>query len=122
MANPFTSFVFDATGETQAPNTRTLPDRLAEITNVKDWGATGLGFPNDDWAAITAAFNWTSGNSLGIIYFPPGTYYVSAPIALLTNLLDKATGTVRGEMGLSTASQATLLTMFLIKVSLLMLP
>lgn len=56
-ANPFTAFVFDATGETQSPNTRTLPDRLAEIKNVKDFGAVGDGV-TDDWAAIMAAFNW----------------------------------------------------------------
>ena len=57
MTNPFTAFVFDATGETQSPNARTLPDRISEIHNVKDFGATGAGFPTDDWAAIMAAYN-----------------------------------------------------------------
>jgi Pectate lyase superfamily protein len=74
----FTSYAFPTTG---TPTARTLPDRLAEIKNVKDFGATGDGV-TDDWAAITATINWTTGNASnrGTIFFPPGTYYVSQPI------------------------------------------
>jgi hypothetical protein len=37
---PFTTFAFAATG---APTPRTMPDRLAEVINVKDFGAIGNG-------------------------------------------------------------------------------
>src|SRR5262245_16468575 len=47
---PFSSFAFPATG---APTARTLPDRLAEIKNVKDFGAKGNG-TTDDAPAINA--------------------------------------------------------------------
>jgi hypothetical protein len=50
----FTAYGFPATG---ASTNRTLPDRLSDIYNVKDYGATGAGFPTDDWAAITACLN-----------------------------------------------------------------
>lgn len=74
----FPSFAFAATG---SPTPRTLPDRLAEIKNVKDFGAIGDGVA-DDWPAIMAAFNWTvvARTNRGTIYFPPGTYRVSQPI------------------------------------------
>lgn len=76
MANPFPAFAFAATGE---PTSRTLPDRLAEIKNVKDFGAKGDGV-TDDWAAIMAAFNWTVSGNRGTIFFPPGIYVVSQAI------------------------------------------
>jgi hypothetical protein len=50
---PFLSFAFPtADGSTS----RTLPDRLAETFNVRDFGAVGDGF-TDDHAAIMSAFN-----------------------------------------------------------------
>lgn len=56
MTTPLTMYAFPtAPGLTD----RTLPDRLAEIINVKDWGATGLGVA-DDWNAIMTAFNWNA--------------------------------------------------------------
>src|SRR5262249_14308670 len=73
---PFSSFAFPAAGA-HAP--RTMPDRLTETKNVKDFGAVGNG-SNDDTAAIQAAVNWNSGPDRGTIYFPPGTYVVSRPI------------------------------------------
>src|SRR5262249_15956614 len=63
---PFTTFAFPATG---APASRTMPDRLAEVHNVKDFGAVGSGAV-DDWGAIQNAVNWTSGPNRGTIYFP----------------------------------------------------
>lgn len=75
-ATPFTTYAFPATN---APTSRTLPVRLAETTNVRDWGAKGDGV-TDDWAAIMAAFNWTVGINRGTIFFPPGTYLVSQPL------------------------------------------
>jgi len=41
----FTNFRFAATG---APAARTMPDRLSDIVNVKDWGALGNGLTNDE--------------------------------------------------------------------------
>ena len=81
MTNAFTAFAFNASGSNQFA--RTLPARLADVKNVKDFGATGLGFPHDDWAAIMAAFNALAGptGNTGTVYFPPGTYFVSQPIA-----------------------------------------
>src|SRR5262249_55634660 len=53
-----------------------LPDRLAEIKNVKDFGVKGNG-TTDDTAAIQAAANHG-----GRVFFPPGTYRITQTIAL----------------------------------------
>ncbi len=50
---PFTTYAFP-TADGSA--NRTLPARLSDVANVRDYGATGNGV-TDDWAAITAAFN-----------------------------------------------------------------
>lgn len=47
--------------------------------DVKIFGAIGDGV-TDDWAAITAAINWTPSGNRGVILFPPGTYRVSRPV------------------------------------------
>ena len=78
---PFSSFAFAATG---SPTARTMPDRLAEIKNVKDFGARGNG-STDDTAAIQAAVNWTGGANRGTVHFPLGTYRITAPITFETN-------------------------------------
>ena len=91
----FSAFRFRVTG---APTPRTLPDRLAETKNVRDFGATG-DRSTDDLSAIQAAFNWTVSNNRGTIYFPPGTYRVSAPIDLSEYVVNAH---LIGEMGLST--------------------
>jgi polygalacturonase len=75
MTTQFTAFRAN-----NAPTARTLPDRLADIKNVRDFDAVGDGV-TDDWSAIMAAMNWRAGNTTsGTVYFPPGTYYVSGPI------------------------------------------
>src|SRR6266436_8734074 len=61
---PFTTFPFTATG---APTPRTMPDRLGEIKNVKDYGAVGNGV-TDDTAAIQACFD----AAFGSYYSPHG--------------------------------------------------
>jgi hypothetical protein len=70
---PFSSFAFPATG---APTARTLPDRLGELKNVKDFGARGDGSTNDTAAIQTAI------NQGGTIYFPPGQYHITRPISV----------------------------------------
>src|SRR5437660_1399296 len=73
---PFSDFGFRAAG---ASALRTMPDRLAELKNVRDFGATGNG-STDDTAAIQATVNWTASEGRGVIFFPPGEYKVTSPI------------------------------------------
>lgn len=72
----FTNYAFPATGE---PTSRTLPDRLAEIKNVLDFGADPTGSA-DCSAAIQAAVNWTTNANRGTIFFPAGLYKIGSPI------------------------------------------
>ena len=62
-----------ATGSTTS---RSLPDRFADVVNVKDFGAKGDG-TTDDTAAIQAAVDDGRG-----IYFPDGYYNISGIIYL----------------------------------------
>ena len=55
-----------------------LEDRFAEVINVRDYGATGIGGPKDD-AAIRAAI---AASSKGAVYFPPGTYVINSPLKI----------------------------------------
>jgi hypothetical protein len=72
----FTNYSFAATG---APTARTMPDRLADITNVKDFGAVGNG-RHEDASAINAAIQYRIENGGGIVFFPTGSYKVNRPI------------------------------------------
>lgn len=82
----FTSYAFPASG---APTNRTMPDRLSDIFNVKDYGALGNN-SHDDTTNIQAAINaaaasgHTPGPTGGIVFFPPGTYKTTA--ALINNV------------------------------------
>lgn len=53
------------------------------VINVKDYGALGNGTA-DDTAEITAAIAACPDG--GTVYFPPGTYIVSSPIVLVSNI------------------------------------
>ncbi len=58
---------------------RLLPQKVLELTSVKDFGAKGDG-TTDDTASVVAAYN-ASGSSNTTIYFPPGTYKFNLVIA-----------------------------------------
>ena len=57
----FSAYEFRVTGApgTSANELRTLPERLDDVKNVRDFGATGDGV-TDDWAAIQSATEWNS--------------------------------------------------------------
>lgn len=61
-----------ATGSTEGRN---LPDRFADVINVRDFGAKGDGAA-DDTAAIQAAENAIPSGS--VLFFPPGVYMVNS--------------------------------------------
>src|SRR5262249_33815875 len=78
---PFTSFPFTATG---APTARTMPDRLGEIKNVKDYGAVGDS-STDDTATIQASRDAASTKGVPAtlntpVYSPAGNYHITYPI------------------------------------------
>jgi hypothetical protein len=87
---PFTTFSFPATG---APTPRTMPNRLAEVVNVKDFGAAGDA-STDDTAAIQAALNAAYGSSSSpngsfpgsmknrAVFFPAGYYKITRALTL----------------------------------------
>jgi parallel beta-helix repeat protein len=68
-------------------NARNLGNRATEIVSVRDYGARGDGV-TDDTAAIQAAIDAANG-----VFFPSGTYLVSAQINVKANLF------LRGEGG-----------------------
>jgi len=72
--NEFTNFT--AAGTTTARN---LVTRMADVVNVKDFGAVGNGIV-DDTAAIQAAINHKKN---AILLIPSGTYLVSGDITIL---------------------------------------
>jgi len=81
-----------ATGSTTA---RTLANRFADTVNVKDFGAIGNGVANDT-AALQAAINFASTNGGGTVFFPFGTYLVSAAIIIKNDIiLDLGKSTIR---------------------------
>jgi hypothetical protein len=85
----FTGFAFPATG---APTPRTMPDRIADVFNVKEFGAVGDGLADDTakiQACIDAAFGPASSPHGGVyprytqnkaVFFPNGNYKISSPI------------------------------------------
>src|SRR5215467_8739917 len=82
---PFTNYAFPASG---ASKNRTMPARLNDVINVRDWGAKGDGV-TDDTAAIQAAIEYgrlltTSFFCAGAqIFIPAGTYYIGSPPLIL---------------------------------------
>lgn len=56
MTTPFTTYAFPASSE---PTNRTMPDRLVDYHNIKDFGAVGNNV-TDDWLAIQNTIEWNS--------------------------------------------------------------
>jgi hypothetical protein len=56
-----------------------MPDRLADVYNVKDYGAVGNG-AFDNTTVLNALLAATSGG--GTIYFPPGIYAIGSSLVL----------------------------------------
>lgn len=75
---PFVTWAFPIPAVGAVP--RTMPDRLAEVKNLKDFGAIGTGV--DDTAAFNNALGWTAGPNRGIIDIPPGFYTINSPLLL----------------------------------------
>ena len=77
-ANTVSAATVTSTGSTTA---RTLADRFAECTNVKDHGATGDG-TTDDTTAIQAAITAANATTHKRLYFPAGTYKLTAQLLI----------------------------------------
>lgn len=75
--NEFTPFL--STGST-AP--RNLATRMADVVNVKDFGAVGDGVA-DDTAAVQAAINSITTNNGAEIYFPQGGTYKLGTVPII---------------------------------------
>lgn len=75
---PFVGYAFQATG---APTRRTMPDRLAEVHNVLDFGADPTS-NTDSTTAFNNAINWTTSPNRGTIYIPQGLYWISSPLTI----------------------------------------
>jgi hypothetical protein len=89
--NQFTNFT--ATGTTEARN---LVTRMADVVNVKDFGAVGDGVA-DDTAAIQAAFNFIPASG-GEVIIPKGTYIISSTL----NISNKPISIFGAGIGIST--------------------
>jgi hypothetical protein len=81
---PFTNFSFAAKG---APIARTMPDRLNDVINVKDWGAFGDNSHNDT-TAIQNAIDFCISRGGGKVFFPQGQYLISSPLVVGDNSLN----------------------------------
>jgi hypothetical protein len=92
----FTNYAFPATGTTI---NRTMPVRLNDIINVKDFGAKGDSI-TDDTAAIQGAINYVYAlhpEPVGgaIVFVPRGTYIIGSPPLILSNSADSHHGALR---------------------------
>lgn len=83
-----------------------------EVANVKEFGAVGDGnllgggSGTDDTAAIQAAIDEVESNGGGIVYFPPGTYRITAALTIQrSGVILQGSGTARGTNALVGGSQ-----------------
>lgn len=64
---------------------RAINLKLQESVSVGDFGATGDG-TTDDTTFIQAAIDYAVANTIGVVRVPSGTYNITAPIRLYTNV------------------------------------
>jgi parallel beta-helix repeat protein len=93
------TFEMDAVGSVPRP----LRSKLSDVVSVKDFGAVGDGV-TDDTAAIALAVTAAAGKTL---FFPAGTYLVSAAKAVAAVFLPTKGITVRGAGKHATTIKAT---------------
>lgn len=65
--------------------------KYRDILNVRDFGAKGDGTA-DDTTAIQNAINHAQTNNIRDVYFPSGTYLITAPLVLTTGAIVDAAG------------------------------
>ena len=94
----FTEFSFPATG---APTARTMPDRLSDVINVKDWGAVGNN-NNNDGPAIRAAIDACLARGGGRVFFPTGNYRINGPLIVGSDAKDVGVQLIGNGKGAST--------------------
>lgn len=64
--------------------------KYRDMLNVKAYGAKGDG-TTDDTAAIQSAIDYAQNNNIRDVYFPAGTYLITAPLVLTTGaIVDEA--------------------------------
>ena len=100
----FDSFAFAVSGSSTA---RTLPDRLSDVANVKDWGAKGDGI-QDDSSFIQAAINYAVNTATAgkYVYFPAGTYFTGTTAIDLSPFVE---GTIKSISIVGAGRNATII-------------
>jgi len=91
------TFLAAGSGATQ----RTALDKLRDVVSVKDFGAAGDGTA-DDTAEIQAALDAVPAIG-GCVYFPAGTYVVSAPLVVDSNTVLVGDGMYVSKLSATTA-------------------
>jgi len=91
------TFLASGTGASQ----RTVLDKLRDVVSVKDFGAVGDGAA-DDTAEIQAALDAVPVAG-GCVYFPAGTYIVSAPLVVDSNTVLIGDGMYVSKLSATTA-------------------
>lgn len=74
---------FQPAGTAATP--RSAQDKMRDWVSVKDFGATGDGV-TDDLFALQNAQTYVLSTGGGTLYFPPGTYYITAPFEIQTGI------------------------------------
>jgi hypothetical protein len=118
---PFTTFAFPTASGTTP---RTMPNRLEDVINVRDFGAVGDGDPSepgggtDDTAAIQAAMAAAWGpyssphGQAGMysnkpLFFPCGDYFVSSPAEMTITAIANNGGLVKCTVSPNTTGYLT---------------